>query len=415
MARPRNRLSARAVATETRPGFHPDGGNLYLRVAPAGSKSWVFRFTLNGKARMMGLGPVDLVSLSEAREKALEARKLLLDRVDPLEHRRLERASRKAAAASVLTFREAAERFIEAKAPEWSNPKHAKQWEATLEKYAYPVFGHLPVADVDVNLVMKALGTAWTATPETGSRVRGRVEAVLDWATALGHREGDNPARWKGNLKNLLPAPRRIKTVQHFAAMPWADVPGFMQDLRGRKGVSARAVEFAILTAARSGEVRGATWDEIDAAEKVWTVPADRMKASREHRVPLTPRALEIVTELGEAFGTTGLVFPSVDKDKAQLSDMSLTAVLRRMGIKGDVATVHGFRSSFRDWAADRTAFPREVAEACLAHTLGGVEAAYRRSDLFGKRRKLLEAWERFVLTPPAEKGSNVRAIGGGK
>lgn len=412
MARAVHRLPANAVRKLDRPGFHPDGGGLYLKIGDSGGKSWVFRFTLNGRARMMGLGSVNDVTLGEARETARLARKKLAAGIDPLDEKQARRRKQITADATALTFDEAARRFIAAKSPEWRSEKHAAQWQATIDAHASPVFGSLPVAAVDTNLVLKALEPIWNEMPETASRLRGRIEAVLDWAGATGHRSGANPARWKGNLKNLLPAPQKVRKVKHFPALPYVELPGFMSDLAGREGVAARALEFAILTAARSGEVRLATWGEMDLKARLWTVPADRMKTGKEHRVPLTAKAVAILEAIGE--GESGaLVFESVLKPGRPLSDMSITAVMRRMGYQGDRATVHGFRSTFRDWAADRTAFPREVAEACLAHSIGGVERAYRRSDLLAKRRKLLEAWERYANAPAVD-GDNVRAIGGG-
>jgi integrase len=289
-----------------------------------------------------------------------------------------------------MTFRQCAEAYIKAQATGWKNPKHAAQWPSTLGAYVYPIFGALAVQAVDVGLVMKALEPIWTEKPETASRVRGRIEAVLDWATASKYRKGENPARWKGHLENLLPKKSKVRRVEHHAALPYAELGAFMADLRQREGTAARALEFAILTAARTGEVIGATWDEVDFEARLWTIPGDRMKAGREHRVPLGEAALSILRPLYEV-RTGDRVFP--------ISNMAMLMLLRRMG-QADL-TAHGFRSTFSDWCAEQTSFPSEVREMALAHVVGDkVEAAYRRGDLFEKRRQLSEAWAAFCDSP---------------
>jgi integrase len=389
MARGVARLAAVALP-KLKPGMHADGGGVYLQVTKSGARTWIFRFMLRGHAREMGLGPLHTVALAEAREKARECRKLLLEGIDPIEARKAKRAGERLAAATAMTFQECAASYISAHQAGWRNPKHRAQWPATLEAYVYPVFGSLPVQAIDTGLVTKALEPIWTAKPETASRVRGRVESVLDWATARGYRQGENPARWKGHLDHLLPARSKVRRVEHHAALPYPEMAAFMAELRSQEGIGARALEFAILTAARTGEVIGARWEEIDIAGRLWIVPGARMKASKEHRVPLSSRALAILEEMA-AIRRGDFVFPGARAGKP-LSNMAFLMLLRRMG-RGDL-TAHGFRSSFRDWAAESTGFPSEVVEMALAHTVGDkVEAAYRRGDLFQKRRQLMEAW----------------------
>jgi integrase len=392
MARAIGKLPAVALQKPMKPGMHADGGGLYLQVTASGAKSWIFRFMLNGRAREMGLGPLHTISLAEARERARECRKLRLDGVDPVEARKAKRAGERLAAAMAMTFAECAERYIAAHRAGWRNPKHAAQWPSTLQTYAHPVFGSLPVQAIDTALVTKAIEPIWQVKPETASRVRGRIEAVLDWAKVRGYRDGENPARWRGHLDKLLPARAKVRKVEHHPALPYTEMGDFIASLRQQEGVAARALEFLILTAARTGEVISARWSEFDLAEKVWTVPADRMKAGKEHRVPLSPAAVAIIEQMQAArVDAHQFVFPGGRLGKP-LSNMAMLKLLQRMG-RGDL-TAHGFRSSFRDWAAERTSYPREVAEMALAHTVGDkVEAAYRRGDLFAKRRRLMEEW----------------------
>jgi integrase len=411
------RLTALKVERlKSKTGMHHDGGGLYLQITPSGA-SWVLRYMLNGKAREMGLGPLALYGLADARAKALDARRLRHEGIDPIEHRRTERAARALETAKGITFKECAESYIASHRAGWRNEKHKYQWAATLNAYAYPAIGALPVQAIDTALVLKVLEPIWTTKPETASRVRGRLENVLDWAKVRGYREGENPARWRGHLDKLLPARGKVRKVEHHAALPYAELPAFLTALRAQEGVSARALEFAILTAARTGEVIGARLNEVSEREKVWTVPGERMKAGKEHRVPLAPRALAIVNGIDQpSAGEQGkdtpgaFVFPG-GKVGAPLSNMAFLMLLRRMG--RDDLTGHGFRSTFRTWAAERTSFPREVIEAALAHTIGSkVEAAYQRGDLFEKRRRLMEAWANFCTTAPAqERPNNVTAL----
>jgi integrase len=393
MGRALHRLTARTVETITKPGRHSDGGGLYLVVSKEGHRKWVFISTRNGKRQDMGLGKAGKggVSLAQAREAAAKARELLAAGEDPLAARR--HASREAA--RVPTFGEVADKLVETMASEWRNAKHRYQWAMTLTKYAAPL-RVLPVNAIGTEEVLQVLKPIWTTRPETASRLRGRIERVLDAAKALGHRSGENPALWRGHLANLLPKRQKL-TRGHHAALPFAEVPAFMEKLRGRDAFAARALEFTILTAARSGEVYGARWSEIDWSAKVWTVPANRMKAGRAHRVPLTPAVmsiLEVAVKLRADDRPDALVFPSRQAGQP-MSGMAMKMLLRRMGY--DAITVHGFRSSFRDWAGERTHFAREVAEAALAHVIGDeTERAYRRGDALEKRRELMEAWAAF-------------------
>jgi integrase len=396
MSRATNRLSAVEVRAITRKGMHHDGGGLYLQVSISGAKSWIFRFMLDGRARAMGLGPADTISLAEARKRAAECRRVCLDGIDPIQARTAQHNEKKLEAAKAMTFDACATAYIDAHQAGWRNAKHRDQWRSTLSTYVSPVLGSLPVQAIDVGLVMKALEPIWTAKPETASRVRGRIESILDWAAARGYRRGENPARWRGHLDTLLPKKTKVRRVEHHAALPYSELGAFMAELRGQEGIAARALEFTILTAARTGEVIGARWDEISMMERLWTVSADRMKAGKEHRVPVSEAAMAVVGEM-QRIRESEFVFPGGRKGRP-LSNMSMLAVLKRMD-QGDL-TAHGFRSTFRDWAAERTNFPREVAEMALAHTVGDkVEAAYRRGDLFQKRRQLMEAWARFCAT----------------
>jgi integrase len=402
------KLSAIEVTKATGPSVLHDGGGLYLRVSRTGTKSWVFRFQLDGKRRDMGLGPFPDISLAEARGKATAHRKLRHEGIDPIEAKAAQRQAQRVSVAKGRTFRECATEFIEKNRAGWRNAKHAAQWTATLASYVYPTLGELPVSAIDAGLVVQVLDPIWAEKPETASRVRGRIEAVLDAATVRGYRQGPNPAQWKGNLAHILPARAKVRKVEHHAALPFDDMSEFLAALRGREGMSARALEFAIFAAARTGEVLGARWGEIDFDAGIWVVPAKRMKAGREHRVPLSDDALavlEIVRQLammrdGEP-DPAAPIFPGTRR-ALPLSNMSMEMILRRMG--RDDITVHGFRSSFSDWAAERTACPREVVEMALAHAIGNkIEAAYRRGDLFEKRRQLMQTWARFCTGAAAE------------
>lgn len=399
-----NKLSAKAVENLKKPGLHSDGLGLYLQVAPGGSKSWLFRFMKNGRARKMGLGPVHTVTLAMAREKATEARRKLLDDVDPIEQRKSVRQAKHLDTARSVTFKEAAAKYIAAHRAGWKSAKHGSQWGATLDAYVYPVFGHLPVGDIDVTLVLKAIEPIWTEKPETAGRVRGRIENILDWARARGYRDGENPARWRGHLDHLLPARSKVAKVKHHAALPYAQMGDFMQDLRKAEGVGAKALEFAILTACRTGETVGARWSEIDLDAKMWIIPRERMKAGREHRLPLSDRALAILEAVPREAGNDHVFIG--DRKERGLSTMALLMTLRRM--KRPDLTVHGFRSTFRDWAAEQTAYPNELVEMALAHVITNkAEAAYRRGDMLDRRRRLMQEWAKFC-DKPAPKVDNV-------
>jgi integrase len=393
-----NKLTALDVSRAKKRGYYNDGGGLYLLVGPTGAKSWVFRFRDGARLREHGLGSLNTIGLAEAREKARACRHMRLDGIDPIEARKAERERKNLEAARAMTFRQSAEAYIAAHSAGWRNPKHAAQWPATLEAYVYPIFGSLPAEDVDVTLVMKALQPIWTTKPETASRVRGRIESVLDWARASGFRTGENPARWRGHLENLLPKKTKVRRIEHHAALPYAELPSFMAELREQERIAARALEFAILTAARTGEAIGANWSEINLAERLWTIPAGRMKASREHRVPLCDRAIEILEEM-QKIRDGDFLFPG-GRPRRPLSNMAFLMLLRRMG--RDDLTAHGFRSTFSDWCSERTNFPSEVREMALAHTVSDkVEAAYRRGDLFQKRRQVMDAWARYCDASP--------------
>ena len=408
MARTIEKLSALRVTKETTPGVYGDGGGLYLRVSASGTKSWIFRYMLDRRSREMGLGATHAVNLAEARQKAADARNLCARGIDPLTLKNAAVAERRLKEALEITFKDCAEKYIAAHEKSWRNEKHRAQWKATLETYAYPVIGELPVASVDTALVTKILETLWSAKPETASRLRGRIEAVLNWAKARGYRDGENPARWRGHLDNLLPAMSKIRAVKHHAALPYEQIGAFVRELHTCDGVAARALEFAILTAARTSEVIGAQWTEIGLSAKIWTVPSCRMKAGREHRVPLSAYAIEILDRMAPV-KTDGFVFGA--KPERPLANEAMLAVLRRME-RGDI-TVHGFRSTFRDWAAERTNFSSEVAEMALAHAVGDkVEAAYRRGDLFEKRRRLMAAWATFCATLRQDSQNNVTSLG---
>lgn len=353
----------------------------------------------------MGLGSLLTISLAEARKRAENCRKLLLDGIDPLEERKARLAQRKIENAKTKTFRSCAEAFIKAHSASWSNIKHSSQWSNTLKTYVYPVFGDLPVQAVDTGLVMEVLEPIWTVKTETASRVRARIEAILDWARTHEYRKGENPARWKGHLKNLLPDRAKIQKVKHHAALPFVEVGSFMAVLRQKESISSRGLEFLILTAARTGEVIGAQWDEINFGSKVWTISAERMKSDREHRVPLSPSALSVLSKM-KTVSQNDFVFPG-QRTGRPLSNMAFLQLLKRMNHSS--ITAHGFRSTFRDWAAERTGYPNEVAEMALAHAVGNkVEAAYRRGDLFEKRRKIMDDWAIFCASNVGAEGNVV-------
>lgn len=386
-------LSPLEVRNLSEPGTHFVGGvaGLALKIKDTGAKSWVLRAMVGSKRRDFGLGGFPDVTLALAKDAAREARAKIKAGIDPIEEARQARSALKASQASAITFQKAAEAYIKAHKDGWRNEKHTKQWTSTLTAYAYPKIGALLVQDVELPQVLSVLEPIWTTKTETASRLRGRIEQVLDWATARGYRQGLNPARWRGHLDKLLPKPSKVTRVVHHDALPVSEVGAFMANLRKQEGIGAKALEFAILTASRSGEVRGARWSEFDLKAGLWVTPGHRMKAGKEHRVPLSPEAASILEALPRQ-AATDLVF--VGAKGGQLSDMTLSAVIKRMG---SPCVPHGFRSTFRDWAAERTNYPSEMAEMALAHTISDkVEAAYRRGDLFEKRRRMMADWASF-------------------
>jgi integrase len=409
MAKKAKELSALAVSRLKGPGRYAVGGvdGLHLRIVGE-SRAWVLRIKIGDRRCDIGLGAYPEITLADARDFAREHRKKVREGIDPLQERQQARAALRVERAQSKTFKECAEAYVEAHEAGWKNPKHRQQWANTLKDYAYPIFGKLPVASVDTALVLDVLNPIWSAKTETAKRVRGRVESVLDWAKVRGYRNGENPARWRGHLDKLLPKPSKVAKVEHHAALPYGEIGAFMADLRKRDGTSARALEYSILTVARSGEVRGATWAEIDLVGKVWTIPGHRMKAGKEHRVPLSDAAVALLKALPRLKGSEYL-FPA--PKGGALSDMALTAVLKRMGRNG--VTQHGFRSTFRDWAGETTAYPREVIEHALAHQLKDkAEAAYQRGDLLAKRARLMSDWETYCAKV-AKRGENVVAFKG--
>jgi len=404
MARATVRLTALKVDKAKEPGMYADGAGLYLRVTNTGAKNWILRYMLDRRPRWMGLGPLALYGLADARARALDARRKRHEGIDPIEARRAERARQRFDAAKAIAFKLCAESYIAAHRAGWRNEKHKYQWSATLSTYAYPVIGALPVQAVDTGLVLRVLQPIWTTKPETASRLRQRIENILDFAKVRGWREGENPARWRGHLDKLLPARSLVHQVEHLAALPYAKLPDFLASLRTREAIAARGLEFLILTAARTGEVIGAQWKEINLLDKIWTVPAARMKAHREHRVPVSARALAILAEMQatrEGDLADAFVFPG-HKPGSPLSNTAFLMLMRRMG-HGDL-TARGFRATFKTWASERTSFQNEIVEAALAHVIGGkVEQAYRRGDLFEKRRRLMQQWATFCTTAPAQ------------
>jgi len=394
------KLNALKAARLSKPGRYGDGGGLWLQVSGIGAKSWLFRYTRQGRARQMGLGSFNALSLTKARDEAEKARGQLAAGIDPIETKRRAKAENDLAKARVMTFKQCGEAYIAAHKNSWRNPAHARQWPNSLRDYVYPLIGNLPVADVDTALCVKILEAIWQSKPETASRVRMRLETVLAWATARGYRTGDNPARWRGHIDQLLPARKSMARVRHHPALPYTKIGDFIRELRDQGGIAARALEFTILAAARTSEVTGARWAEIDLSKNLWTIPGERMKSGREHRVALSKRAVQV---LGALPREGEFVFPGGHKGKP-LSNMALLKTLARMG--RDDITVHGFRSTFRDWAAEQTNYPRDVAEMALAHVVGDkTEAAYRRGDMFEKRRQLAEAWAQFCEMPSHSEG----------
>jgi integrase len=405
MAQIINQLTAVGIRKMPKPGMHADGGGLYLQVSKSGAKSWIFRYSLRSRAREMGLGSLSKVSLADARDERDRCNRLLRDHIDPIEDRKKVRADNALASTKAITFAEAAATYIASHRHGFKNLRHAAQWPTTIETYVNPTLGKLSVADIDTALVLNVLEPIWTTKAETASRVRGRIESILGWAKVHKYRDGENPARWKDNLDQLLPKQSKIKKVKHHAAMPYDAMPAFMEKLRQQDGNAARALEFAILTVARTGEVLGASPAEIDHGERVWTVPGERMKGGKDHRVPLGKRALELTTT-----GSDRYLFPGRHPDKP-LRNMAMLMLLKELG--GD-ATTHGMRSTFKDWARDRTRFDNYVVEAALAHATGDkIEQAYARSDVLEKRRKLMTAWAEFCSSTPAASTKNIIAMRG--
>lgn len=394
-----NRLTAVQVMRAKKPGVYSDGGGLYLQITRTLTKSWLFRYMRDGVSRGMGLGPIHTVSLAEARIKAQDVRRMLLDGIDPLEAKKAKRQAERRERMKSLPFRDCANQYIDAHRKSWKNEKHAAQWGSTIETYANPIIGNLMVTEIDTDEIMRVLEPIWTEKTETATRLRGRIESILAWATVRGYRTGLNPARWKGHLDHLLPKPSRLRKTNHHAALPYAEAAAFMQLLLRQEGAAAQALQLVILTASRTNEVIAARKSEFDLQAKIWTIPAERMKAGREHRVPLSQAALALVKPLIDT-GTSAFLFPAT-KENRHLSNMAMLQLLKRM--KREDLTVHGFRSTFKDWARETTDYAREVSEAALAHIIGDqTEAAYARGDLFLKRAGLMQHWADYVLVMSA-------------
>jgi integrase len=396
-----NKLSGKKLGAFTRKGKYADGLNLYLLVSKNGTRSWGFRFAApDGRERMMGLGSLNDFSLAEARDMAKEMRKKLKDKtdpIDPIEHRRAQEAKRRLEAARKITFEDASREYIRAHAPGWKTAASGVQWESSLRRYAFPLLGKLAVADIDTSLVLRCLEPIWNTKRETATRLRGRIEAVLGWATVHGYRQGDNPAAWAGRLEHLLPS--NGQKVEHYGSMPYTDVPGFLASLERREGISPIALRFLILTATRTSEALNAEWSELDLAAKTWTIPAKRMKAGVEHKVPLSDQVVALLENIPREAGSPW-VFPGARIGRP-LSNMSLLVIMRRQAPK---YVPHGFRSSFTDWAGERTNYPEAVRDAALAHKVPDkVRAAYQRTSFFDKRRSLMQAWARFCTSPMIE------------
>jgi integrase len=388
-------LSAAKVKNLKAPGDYLDGRGLYLQVRSESSKSWLLKYSMEKRAREMGLGPAADIPLATARDLRDRHRALLKQGIDPLEHKQAEKSAKALERAKAITFKDACARYIAANRSGWKNIKHAAQWEATLKAYAYPTIGKLPVQAIDTALVMAVLDPIWSTKPETASRVRGRIESVISAAKARGEFKGENPATWKGHLDNLLPKTSKVRKVENHAALPYADLPAFMMDLRTREGIAAAAMEFLILTVGRTGEVLGATWDEFDLRKSVWTIPGERMKNGKEHQVPLSPPAVAVLERMSKLTNGEHVFFGQ--SSGRSLSNMALLVLLRRM--KRTDITSHGFRSTFRDWAAER-GYQDPVAEAALAHSVpDAVVAAYKRTTFFELRKKMMDDWAKFATS----------------
>jgi integrase len=412
-----DQLTAAKVKALKKPGDYLDGRGLYLQIRSASSKSWLLKYSLLKRAREMGLGSAFDFSLAEARGMRDAARKLVKLGIDPIEHRKAEQASRAAERAKTITFMQAAERYIAANRSGWKNIKHASQWTVTLATYAYPVIGALPVQAIDTALVLKVLEPIWSSKSETASRVRGRIESVIAAAKARGEFKGENPATWKGHLDKLLPKTSKLRSVENQPALAYAELPAFMQALREREGIAAAVLEFQILTAVRPGNALAAKWSEIDQANALWVISGEDMKNRREHRVPLSRAALDVLQRMATIRSGDFIFFGT--QSKRPLSDAAATALIERMGKErawldprdGRVIVPHGFRATFKTWAGNKTNFQREVIEKALAHLVGDeTERAYDRGDLFEKRRKLMNAWAAFAMSDPA-RTANVLAF----
>jgi len=404
------KLSPRYIKEESKPGTYGDGDGLYLQIAKSGSKSWIYRYQINKHRRWLGLGGFPGVSLAKARKEKDRYKLSVKAGIDPIQEKEANKTvlenEKKKGIALKQTFSLCAEAYIESKEPEWKNRKHVQQWRNTLKTYASPVIGELPTAEIDLDHILQVLNPIWLEKTETATRVRNRIELVLDYATVKGYRSGQNPARWRGNLDKLLPKPSKIKKVKHHPALPYEDIPAFMATLNARKELAAKALVFTILTAARTSESLGATWDEIDLEKNTWVIPASRMKVEKEHRIPLSVPVIALLGEL-KADKKNQFIFPGLKRDKP-LSNMAMANVLKRME-RPDL-TVHGFRSTFRDWVAERTNFPQRVAETALAHRLkDGAEAAYQRGDLLEKRKELMEVWADYCQ-PKTTNVARIRA-----
>lgn len=416
MSRGQNKLNPLALGRLKEPGYHSDGAGLYLQISPTGGKSWIFRYMLDGVSRYMGLGSFIDVSLGEARELALLQRKLVKQKIDPIEAREATYRTRLAERAKRITFDEAFEKYIQSQKDSWKNPKHIDQWRNTLTTYASPFIGKLSVADIDTGLVLECLEPIWHTKTETATRVRGRIEKVLDWAKTRGYRSGENPARWRGHLEHSLAAPHKIAVIRNQPALPYTQIAAFITALRKREALAARALEFGILTAARSADIRGATWKEVDLDEKLWSIHTERMKGEKGkervetiHRIPLSDKAVELLKkrlELAGEIKPDDFVFTA--QRGGTLSDATLSAVIKRMNegdggpiwvdaTNGAPAVPHGFRSTFRDWAAECTTHEDKICEKALAHVVGDeTQRAYQRGDLLEKRRWLMQDWCNF-------------------
>jgi len=401
-------LSAVEVSRIITPGRHAVGtvAGLLLACSPSGARSWIFRTKVGGKRRSMGLGGYPDVTLAMAREKARNIKEIVASGIDPLEEKRKRKDALRKEQMKYLTFSEAARQCHKKKAKEFKNAKHINDWISSINRYANPVIGNLPVSEIDLPEILSILKPIWNEKPDTANRVRLRIEQILNWATVSEYRTGDNPARWEGNLKEVLAKPSALKKKTHFKALPWDQIGAFMVELRKRPAMTARALEWIILTACRSGECRGATWDEIDIKNKIWIIPAERMKMKVEHRVPLCVDAIKLLESLPRLEGSNYLFTAARG---GQLSDMSISMLCRRMKVE---AVPHGFRSTFKDWCSETTSFSDMVSEMALAHGISNeVQAAYRRGDLFDKRRRLMDAWAEYVNTVQIEAGDNVTPI----